>query len=122
MIENKVIDKIKFEFTLDDKGLVMNSFGESVLQAPQKVLNPYFDELTDELHKNEIQKLLIDFRELDYMNSGTVQPIIYMLKTFNTLDIPIVLIYSSNKKWQSLSFQALKAVTSILKNVSIESK
>lgn len=118
MIDSKTIDKLRFDFSEANGVQVMRWLGESVLQNPQKVLNPYFDEVVSQLTASK--SIIVDFKDLDYMNSGTVQPIIYLLKGLNTLNVPVKVMYSPVKKWQNLSFQALKAVTTILKNIVLE--
>jgi len=120
MIKDKCIENIKFCYEQYDGAVVMKWLGESSMQYPQKFLNPYFTEMISSIA--EFKSVIVDFRQLDYMNSGTVQPILHLIKGLNSLNKPIIIYYNKEKKWQTLSFQALKAVTKILKNVSLEAK
>jgi hypothetical protein len=52
--------------------------GRSESRDPSLVLMPYFKQILDKLKGKE---LVIRFENLKYMNSSTVPPIIYLIKT-----------------------------------------
>lgn len=50
----------------------------------------------------------MDFRELEFMNSSTVTPVAKMLEHGKKGTVSITVFYNHSKKWQELSFSALK--------------
>ena len=50
----------------------------------------------------------MDFRELDYMNSSTITPIIKVLERAKNGKAQITILYKNSLKWQELNFTALE--------------
>jgi hypothetical protein len=117
MLENAKIDALEFNYAEEQDRITMIWKGKSVMRDPRKSLTEYLDHMLEQVKK---KKFVIDFRKLEYMNSGTVQPIVWLLKKLNDRNIATMVIYDKNINWQSLSFQALMLVSDILKNVTIE--
>jgi len=53
--------------------------------------------------------IVIDFSALEYMNSSTFSPLVRMLDEAAKGQHRLVLEYNQGRKWQALSFSALKA-------------
>jgi hypothetical protein len=119
MIENKKINNITLNFRLDQDYIVIAWKGKSNSIDPANELNPYFDHIINDF-KNKT--LIIDFCEFEYMNSSTVQPIVYFFKKLNENNIKTQVYYNKKTKWQVLSFQALEVIANMLKNIKIEGK
>ncbi len=120
MISDRNFEKINFQYLQNENGLVMKWLGESSMQYPKSILIPYFSELLPSF--SGFMSVTVDFQELEYMNSSTLQPILYLLKNLDKLNIPVTICYSGKKKWQELSFNAIKGITDFLKNISIVAK
>jgi hypothetical protein len=51
--------------------------------------------------------LVLDFQEVDYMNSSTITPLIRLLSQARRNAQSVRLLYKKDLKWQALSFTAL---------------
>ncbi len=97
--------------------MIMDWNGQSDDRDPSALLDPYFDRIIDDLKGID---LTIKFEKLEYMNSSTVQPIVLLLKKLNTHEIKTFITYDTTSKWQTASFKALKAFSSMLPSISIQ--
>jgi hypothetical protein len=59
--------------------------------------------------KEANKAIAIDFAEMEYMNSSTFTPLVKMLDEANRGGLRVRVEYSQTRKWQTLSFSALKA-------------
>lgn len=80
--------------------------GRSTAREPGAFVGPI---LTDALRKStELGgKLVLDFRELQYMNSSTITPVIRVLHEAKKGTSRVAVLYHRATKWQELSFSAL---------------
>jgi hypothetical protein len=53
------------------------------------------------------KRLLLDFRDVAYMNSSTFTPIIKVLEKARVGDAQVTVLYAKGLKWQEVSFTAL---------------
>jgi hypothetical protein len=53
-------------------------------------------------------RLVHDFSNLEYMNSSTFTPVVKTVDEARRAGVPIALEYSLARKWQALSFSALR--------------
>ncbi len=81
--------------------------GRSAGREPGKFLLPVLSELVEACRRNA-ERLCLDFSALDYMNSSTFTPIVKTIDEARRAGIGIALEYSQAKKWQALSFSALR--------------
>ena len=95
----------------------MTWLGQSDSRNPASELNPYLDQLVDELKSCE---LTIKFNDLEYMNSSTVPPIIQFLKKLNTSEVTTLITYNAASKWQAASFKALETFSGILNHITVK--
>ena len=93
--------------------------GKSDNRNPSVSLDPYFDRIINELEGTE---LTVDFRELAYMNSSTVHPIIKFCKKLDTHKINAVIKYDATSKWQEAVFKAFKTLSRLLPHLTVEGK
>ncbi|MCC6875272.1 MAG: hypothetical protein IT378_13275 [Sandaracinaceae bacterium] len=63
---------------------------------------------------------MLDFRELEYMNSSTVRPIIELLQSANTNASAVRVLYRSGVTWQRLSFRLIEALSKDWGKVTME--
>ena len=93
--------------------------GKSEDRDPSAFLNPYFENILDDLHGKDLE---IEFLKLEYMNSSTVPPIIQLIKSLNTNEIKTIIFYDKNSKWQSASFKALETIARTMDFIEVIGK
>jgi hypothetical protein len=81
--------------------------GKSADREPGRFLVPALSALLAEA-RGQGARLVLDFGALDYMNSSTFTPVVKILDEARRGRVPITLEYSQGKKWQALSFSALR--------------
>lgn len=91
--------------------------GTSDARDPGRELNPFLSGLAPELAGKSVD---VDFRKLEYMNSGTVSPIIQFSKALDTHGIATRLLFDASIGWQRVNFVCLKNIAKTLKHVEVE--
>lgn len=110
---------LKIVFNQQGGKTKMSWIGQSDDRNPAVSLNPYLDSLIEDLKGTE---LLVEYRQLEYMNSSTVPPIIQFLKKLNTNGIKTQITYDANSKWQCASFKALETLSLMMNNITVSGK
>jgi hypothetical protein len=104
-------------FTEKDLVLELSSAGDDVVLAwrgrsderePGRFLVPVLADALAEARRLE-RRLVLDFTAVDYMNSSTFTPLVKLLDDARRAGVAVLLRYSLARKWQSLSFSALRA-------------
>ena len=95
--------------------------GKSADREPGRFLMPV---LADALERARVERvpLALDFSELDYMNSSTFTPVVKALDESRRLSVPLVLEYSLSRKWQALSFSALRTFETLDGRIKVRGK
>lgn len=114
---NLKIDNFEIKNTEQGDFIKMEWLGRSESRNPADHLNPYLDNFIDKIQG---KNLLIDYTNLEFMNSSTVPPIIKLIKSCSTSGIKVTVHFSKNVEWQSASFKPLQTVCMSLNNISIE--
>lgn len=91
--------------------------GTSDAREPGRELTPWLGELAN---KAVGKKVEVDFRKLEYMNSGTVSPIIQFARALDGLGVETRLLFDSKIGWQRVNFVSLKAIARTLTRVTVE--
>lgn len=99
-----------------DDRTILEWNGESNDKRPSEMLMPFFKNFIKRLDKI----LVIKFDKLEYMNSSTIHPLILFIKKLNEKNIKTDIIYNKNSKWQKVSFEAMKNLTKVLKNITVQ--
>ena len=81
--------------------------GQSMAREPGKFLLPVLSKALDRGLQRE-KPLVIDFQQLEYLNSSTITPVIRILEHARRGHSRVQIIYNKSLKWQSLSFTALE--------------
>jgi hypothetical protein len=81
--------------------------GRSADREPGKFLLPLLGQAVEECRRRGA-RLCLDFSGLEYMNSSTFTPVVKTIDEARRAAIAISLEYSQAKKWQALSFSALR--------------
>ncbi len=98
---------LKLELIEDKNSLIVNWTGKSTDREPGKFITPILMETIKEASDKNL-RVVMDFRELSYMNSSTLTPLIKILERAKRGKTQISVFYNKNLHWQSLSFSALE--------------
>jgi hypothetical protein len=95
--------------------------GKSADREPGRFLMPV---LSDALERARVERvpLALDFSDLDYMNSSTFTPVVKALDESRRMSVPLVLEYSLSRKWQALSFSALRTFETLDGRIKVRGK
>jgi len=99
---------LTLEKNVGDTSITIRFIGKSNERNPSKFISPI---LSDVLHQSDSgnKEIVLDFNELEYMNSSTITPILKILdKATREKHYRITIVYRQSLKWQDLSFSALK--------------
>lgn len=101
--------------------IILTFKGKSTERDPSVFMTPI---LTESLHNSKKfrKKIMMDFRELEYMNSSTITPIIKILENANDLNSSVSIEYKKSKKWQDLCFSALRIFETKDRRIEITGK
>ena len=100
-------DQLTIEITEGDEKVTLVWKGRSIVRKPNDFVMPI---MLDALSvANELGKrLVLDFQELEYMNSSTLTPIIKILERARRGETQLTVLYKESLRWQDLSFAALR--------------
>ena len=90
--------------------------GISEIQSPELSIGPFLKGLTPRLHG---KKVTMDFRPLEYINSATLQPILYLIKGLDDSKIDTVIKYDKAMESQRITFRCIVAITHSLTHISV---
>ena len=100
-------DDLTLEIVDADTSIEIRWFGKSIDREPGNFLNPILSDLLMEGKKKK-KRLILEFRDLAYMNSSTIMTISKFLENGNDGNNKITIRYDLERRWQKLSFNALK--------------
>jgi hypothetical protein len=98
---------LSLELAERPKELRLTWRGRSADRDPGRFLVPVLTEVLERARVAGLP-LVMDFCALDYMNSSTFTPVVKALDESRRISVPVVLEYSIGRKWQALSFSALR--------------
>lgn len=110
---------LTINYTIEGDSVRIVWLGKSTEADPGSVLNPYLDEVIQEAKSNSC-KIVVDFSQLEYMNSSTIPPIMRMVTNMEKESIQGEIVYKGDLKWQVASFKALENVVKIRKFQSVK--
>ncbi len=100
-------NRLAIERTDSASAITLRFSGKSVDRKPADFITPILlDALRDAGDSG--RGIILDFRELAYMNSSTITPIIKVLERAKCGENRLEVRYDSTLKWQSVNFTALK--------------
>jgi len=95
--------------------------GKSTEREPGRFLVPLFGEVL--AHAKTVGKrVAMDFGAVDYMNSSTFTPIVKLLDEAKRAGVAVLLEFDGTRKWQALSFSALRAFETPDGRIAVRSK
>lgn len=81
--------------------------GKSDDVRPTRFLAPHFQALMDEASRLAVP-IEMRFEELEYINSSTLSALAQLIRECRTKAVKLVMVYDPERKWQKLSFDALR--------------
>jgi len=100
-------EQLKLEISDEPDVITVKWLGKSIERDPAKFLNPVLKEIFETANSGR-KSILMDFRNLEYMNSSTITPIVKILAETGRDVVKVSIIYSKMLRWQDISFSALK--------------
>lgn len=90
-----------------DGTIVLDWRGRSTDRQPARAIIPYVTPCLERaLHLNVPVRM--QFADLDHMNSSTITAIIQIIQEARARGTRLILVYSADKRWQKLGFEALR--------------
>ena len=80
--------------------------GKSIDREPGKFITPILMRMVKTSNYSQ-KRVTLDFRELEYMNSSSITPVIKILERAKRGSTRITVLYNKSLKWQDLIFSAL---------------
>lgn len=112
-------NSLKIEISENKDSITTCWTGKSIDRNPGQFINPILLELVNKSNE-ENKRIVLDFRDLAYMNSSTITPLIKILERANRGKIFVTVKYNKHLKWQDLNFSALKIFQTRDKRVEIK--
>ena len=108
-LENLKEDDFEIDVTKKTDALILSWRGSLHAPSPDEFLDPYFEKLLEVLREGDLS-LICNFKELDYMNSASIPPLIQLLRKLAEDEITGEFIYDATRKVQTASFRALDVI------------
>lgn len=90
--------------------------GVSDTREPGRELGPFLQRMVGVIRDRPIT---IDFRQLEYVNSATVSPILQFVKSLDVESQAVTLVYDTNVFWQRAQYRCMRAIAFQLKHVKV---
>ena len=100
-------DQLTIEVTEDDANVSLVWKGRSIVRNPNDFVMPIMLDALSVANESG-KRLLLEFQELEYMNSSTLTPIIKILERARRGETQLTVVYKESLRWQDLSFAALR--------------
>lgn len=113
--------ELTLELAVASQELRLTWRGRSSDREPSRFLAPVLTEALERAREEGLP-LVLDFAELAYMNSSTFTPVVKALDESRRLSVPVVLEYSLDRKWQALSFSALRTFETLDGRIKVHGK
>ncbi len=121
MVETQVFEHnlLKIHLTDGSDSIHIGLTGKSVERDPGKMITPI---LLNALKNTgeENRHIILNFCQLDFMNSSTITPIIKILDRAKRGNNRLTILYNKALKWQALSFSALEIFETRDKRIEIK--
>ncbi|MGV3624761.1 MAG: hypothetical protein ACO1OB_28335 [Archangium sp.] len=87
--------------------IVLRWLGRSASRSPGTLLQPWFEDIFMTARQKGLT-VVMHFETLEHFNSSTIAALIQLIASAQSRGIPLTVHYDSRRKWQTLSFDALK--------------
>lgn len=110
------IDELTIRFATEGEKSLITWHGTSEIEDPAARIAGFLRSL---IPKIENKSCRMDFRQLDYMNSATLQPVLLILKEYNAAGIYTEIVYDPGVDWQRIVFRSVAAISTTLEKISV---
>lgn len=100
-------NRLAIDRTDSASAVVLRFAGKSVDRKPADFITPILLDVLQDAGDSG-RKIVLDFRDLAYMSSSTITPIIKVLERAKGGTNRLEVIYDPSLKWQTVNFTALK--------------
>jgi hypothetical protein len=101
--------------------LRLSWYGKSADREPGRFLMPVLNGALERASSAGVA-LVLDFSALEYMNSSTFTPVVKALDEARRKNVSVVLEYAISRKWQALSFSALRTFETLDGRIKVHGK
>jgi hypothetical protein len=98
---------LQIDLVENDTSISSNWKGKSVDRKPGLFITPILMKLL-KIGNDDDKEIVLDFRDIEYMNSSTITPVIKVLERAKRRKGKITVLYKKSLKWQVLIFSALE--------------
>jgi hypothetical protein len=113
--------QLSIELVEDGERLRLEFGGKSSDREPGRFIMPVLQDAIERARATNAP-LVLDFSGLEYMNSSTFTPVVKSLGIARAAGITIVLQYSLARKWQALSFSALRTFETLDGRIQVQGR
>lgn len=100
-------ERLRIEIKDNQDAIEVSWFGKSDQRNPNQFIVPIMQEVL-KAGLEARKQIIWNFVDLEYMNSSTITPIIKSLEQAKRNANRVRVLYNRSKKWQDLSFSALR--------------
>ena len=106
-IEHYKNDHLNISISEESDHILMHWSGKSIDRKPSIFLTPLLIKVLKGSVDRE-KRMIMDFCDIEYMNSSTITPIIKILERARRSKVGVTVEYLASLKWQDLIFSALE--------------
>ena len=99
--------QLKLEVLENFETIHVDWIGKSTERNPGAFLTPILLKILKD-GSDSNKRIVMDFRNLQYMNSSTITPIIKVLERAGKSNKHLTVLYDKSLKWQELNFSAIE--------------
>ncbi|MFO0579327.1 MAG: hypothetical protein U1A78_35445 [Polyangia bacterium] len=111
-------EDLSIQVSYDGDSATVEWSGMSEIQSPELSVGPFLKGLAPRLQG---KKVTMDFRQLEYINSATLQPILSLIKELDDNKIDTVIKYDKAMESQRITFRCIIAITQPLTHITVVS-
>lgn len=97
---------LKISRLSDGEALTLQLVGKCIIRDANDTLMPIFTQAMEDSAQSEA-RLVLDFRQVTYMNSSSFAPVIKVLEKARLGKQALTICYDRQQKWQTVSFSAM---------------
>lgn len=97
---------LKISRIIEGGTLTLELIGKCIIRDANDTLMPIFTTAMEESANNNV-RLVLDFRQVTYMNSSSFAPVIKVLEKARLGKQALSICYDRQQKWQTVSFSAM---------------
>jgi hypothetical protein len=108
LLESLVSGELRIDAVEKSPSLRLDWSGRSHERNPGLVIAPWLDGALTEARVKGLS-LEAHFERLEFFNSATVTALIQLIRKARAQGIALVIVFNAEKKWQALTFDALRS-------------